>query len=76
MFLTELTAQGEDLLSDIVALSDSRNRCVVNPKAETREKRHNGAERCLSHRSRINKGRKWVVLSNSTRTSVKRHWNG
>ena len=34
----------------------------MNPEAETGEKRHNGAERCLSTRSRINKKRKWDAL--------------
>jgi hypothetical protein len=47
---------------------------VVNPKAETRDKRHNGAERCLPSRSRINRGRKWGALRNSTRASVKQPW--
>lgn len=49
---------------------------VVNPKAETREKRHNGAERCLPNLSRINRRRKWVALANMTRASVRQQWNG
>jgi len=49
---------------------------VVNPKAETREKGHNGAERCIPSLSRIDRRGKEAVPGSMTRSFVGPHWNG
>src|SRR4051812_8389621 len=49
---------------------------VVNPKAETREKGHNGVERCISSLSRINRRGKGAVPGSMTRSSAGPHWSG